>query len=314
MNVTRVRSLLDIAFGKGRVSRDGINYELHCPSCDDRRSEKRKLIVRLDDFRYHCWVCGIKGKDIWRLVQKIRPHLSDQIPRGDKKVTQIPVDEFEEKLSLPDNLVPVFFPSKDPDVIAVKKYLLRRGLSLEKIARWRIMTTTTGRFRRHAIIPSFDIDGNVNYYLGRAIDDVTMKYRNAKISKKNVIFNEVDVDWTEPIILVEGVFDAMKCPENTIPILGSSLSKTSCLYQNLVVKQSSVTISLDPDLKTKAYNIAESLFLDGCNVSVAFAPHGSDLGDLSLEGAKRVIDSAEKYTSYMRLSHKIGSMRSGSLL
>jgi DNA primase len=106
----------------------------------------------------------------------------------------------------------------------------------------------------------------------------------------------------------------MKCPENTIPILGSSLSKTSRLHQKIVAKQSSVIVSLDPDLKEKTYDLAESLFSDGCNVSVTFAPHGRDLGDLSLKDAKRIIDNSVKYTSYMRLSHKIGSMRSGSLV
>ena len=313
-NVTKVRSLLDISFGRGRASRDGINYELPCPSCDDRRSEKKKLIVRLDDFRYHCWVCGIKGKDIWRLVQKIKPQLADQLPKGIKKITQVSNVEYEESIELPAHLVPVFWPSKDPDVVAVKNYLIKRGLSIENIARWRVMTSKTGRFRRHAVIPSFDLDGNVNYYLGRAIDDVTMKYRNAKISKKNVIFNEADIDWTRPITLVEGVFDAIKCPENTIPILGSSLAKSSRLYQKIVAKQSNVIISLDPDLKTKAYDLAERLLTDGCTVFVTFAPPGKDLGDLSFKAAKRIIDTSTRYTSYVRLTHKIGSISSGSLV
>ncbi len=314
MDVMRVRSLLDVAFGKGRVSRDGVNYELPCPSCRENRSEKRKLVVRLDDFRYHCWVCEIKGKDVWRLVQKTNPHLSGQLPSGVNKIKKIIIEEIEEKVTLPSHLVPVFWPSKDPDVISVKNYLLRRGLTLEKIARWRIMSTPVGRFRRHAIIPSFDDEGDLNYYLGRAIDNVTMKYRNSKTSKKNVIFNEVDIDWSNSITLVEGVFDAIKSPENTIPILGSSLSKSSRLYKKIVAQQSNVTISLDPDLKEKAFNIAETLFSDGCTVSIAFAPHGRDLGDLSFKEAKRVIDSSIKYTPYMRLTHKIGSMRSGSLV
>ena len=74
-DIKDIKVLLDRAFGRGVLSRDGINYCLRCPTCKDSRSEKRKFVVRLDDGRYHCWVCGSKGLNVNRLIAKFRPDL-----------------------------------------------------------------------------------------------------------------------------------------------------------------------------------------------------------------------------------------------
>ena len=89
--------------------------------------------------------------------------------------------------------------------------------------------------------------------------------------------------------MVEGVFDAIKCPENTVPILGSNLSKRSRLYQMIVKNQTPCTVSLDPDLKTKAFKIAHLLYSAGCDIKVAFADEGKDLGDLNKERARSIL-------------------------
>ena len=82
MTVLRdVKSLLDKAFGRGLLSRDGVNYALRCPACADPRAEKKKLIVRLDDGRFHCWVCGTKGSNIVAFIARHRPGLVDGVQR-----------------------------------------------------------------------------------------------------------------------------------------------------------------------------------------------------------------------------------------
>lgn len=311
-----IRSILTAAFGQGAISRDGINYAVSCPACDGHKKNKRKLEVRLDDARYHCWVCGIKGSDVRYLIRKYRPDLSDRTSSV-KLLKNVKVhDEEEIKLQLPNgtHLLGVTS-SKDPDMAATRRYLYRRGLTPIDLMRWRILGTPVGSFRRKAIIPSFDIDGKLNYYVARSVDDLgSFRYKNAKVSKENVIFNEIDVNWNKTIILVEGVFDAIKCPENTIPILGSSLSKKSLLYKKLSIHQSDCIVALDPDLKMKAYKLASSLSRAGCNVQVVFAPKGKDMGDLNKDQAKKVIANAKQYTDIMRLTQKINEIQSGSIL
>lgn len=308
-----VETLLDKAFGKGTIARDGINYQLSCPFCAKKSSSlKKKFHVRLDDFRYHCWVCGAKGKNIWSLVKKLRPGLAG-VPNV-RKTSKFTVQEEEVCLDLPEGLVPVFRKSKDPDIKSVQNYLKKRGVSIQKMLRWRIMTATSGQFRRRAVIPSFDDDGKLNYYVARSIDENTFRYKNAKVKKTEIIFNEIDINWKKPLVLVEGVFDAIKCPENSIPLLGSSISKRSKLYRKIVKNQTDVIIALDPDLPEKAYQVAKTISEGGNQVYVCFAPEGNDMGDMSEIDALKLIQNAIPYSGFMNLSHKIGKIRSGSVI
>ena len=317
--MSTVKDIQDVvvrAFGRGVFSKDGVNYAVRCPVCKDTREEKKKMVIRLDDGRYHCWVCGAKGSSVKRLIAKIRPDVLDDTTRLRlMKKSEVQNDEVEE-LFLPSEAV--FLASndlKDPDMLAVTKYLKRRGLNTIDLYRWRIMAAPGGSFRRKAIIPSFDIEGNLNYYVARSINSGdTIKYRNSQVSKEDVIFNEIDIDWSKEVILVEGVFDAIKCPENTVPILGSSLSHRSLLYKRLVQNQTPCNVALDPDLKEKAFKLADLLAAAGCNVKITFAPDGMDWGDLDKESTKSILENSLEYSNMMRISYKIQRMKSGSLL
>ncbi len=310
-----LRSILIKAFGVGELSRDGINYSVRCPLCKDSRREKRKLVIRLDDARYHCWVCGTKGTNVKRLIAKYRPDLVDKIEKVRFKKDE--QQEEEESILAPPAGSQLLGACKlsDPDVKSTRRYLQNRGLTKGDILRWRILVCPSGEFRRKVIIPSFDIEGNMNYYVSRTIDNHNkIKYRNAKISKEKIIFNEIDLRWDREMNLVEGVFDAIKCPENTVPILGSSLSKRSRLYQMIAKNQTPCIVSLDPDLKAKAFKVAQLLHSAGCDVKIVFADEGNDLGSLSKGRARSILDSAQPYSNMMRISHKIAALRTGSIL
>ena len=70
MEKRRRQKALESVFGKSSLSGDSINCAVACPVCDDKNKLKRKLIVRLDDGRYQCWVCGTKGSNILFLAKK----------------------------------------------------------------------------------------------------------------------------------------------------------------------------------------------------------------------------------------------------
>jgi hypothetical protein len=86
-----------------------------------------------------------------------------------------------------------------------------------------------------------------------------MKYLNPPVSK-NVVFNELFVDWDEPVILVEGLFDAIVAGQNAIPILGSTLREQSKLFQAIVINDSPVYLALDEDAKKKQDYIVKLFF------------------------------------------------------
>ena len=165
-----LKRIIDDAFGSGVLSRDGINYAISCPACVDGRKDKRKLIIRLDDGRYHCWVCGLKGKNIKSLLFKHGPAaLRDSTIRFRNEAKVENVEAIE--VVLPKGYVSIALSKhKDPDMLAAKKYLTRRGLTKVDIARWRMLTVMTGQYRRRVIVPSFDEAGCLNYFVARSIN------------------------------------------------------------------------------------------------------------------------------------------------
>ena len=67
------------------------------------------------------------------------------------------------------------------------------------------------------------------------------------------------IDWDEPVVLVEGVFDAIAAGGNAIPILGSTLRERSRLFQAIAVHDTPVYMALDGDAEKKAEWIIKSM-------------------------------------------------------
>ena len=66
------------------------------------------------------------------------------------------------------------------------------------------------------------------------------------------------INWDEPIILCEGVFDAIAIRRNVIPLLGKFPSKT--LVKRLVEKKvKKIYIALDEDAKKDAVKLSKFL-------------------------------------------------------
>ena len=77
--------------------------------------------------------------------------------------------------------------------------------------------------------------------------------------KNTIIINEYSVDWGQPVILVEGYFDAIRTQmSNVIPLLGSTLRIDSKLFETIVKNNTPVFFALDPDAKRKQIHIIKS--------------------------------------------------------
>jgi hypothetical protein len=51
---------IEKCFGKSVLSNGGMNASVVCPKCAEKQDnlQKRKLVIRTDDFLTHCWVVG----------------------------------------------------------------------------------------------------------------------------------------------------------------------------------------------------------------------------------------------------------------
>ena len=70
-----------------------------------------------------------------------------------------------------------------------------------------------------------------------------MKYKNPPIPK-DIIGFDLYIDWSQPIVLCEGVFDAIAIKNNSIPLFGKTILPK--LFEKILTKKvKHIIISLD---------------------------------------------------------------------
>ena len=271
----------------GRYYRTGQEFLFRCPKCNH---EKRKLSVNLDKGVYKCWVCGFSGLKIVKLVKKYADY-SDYNRWKDLDGT-IDITTFDdlfgekeetvvEKVNLPDSFVSLTGNNNSFKARHARSYLKKRNIFEDDILKWKIGFCSEGDYQNRVCIPSFSDSGDLNYFVARSYGDDFIKYKNPPVSR-DVIFNDLYIDWDHPIILVEGVFDAIVAG-NAIPILGSVLKEDSKLFQKIISKKATVYVALDPDAKKKEQRIINSLLEHDIEVlKIDVAPY-DDVGSMTKE-------------------------------
>lgn len=250
----------------GSYQKSGKEYLFACPKCNHH---KNKLSINIEKDVYKCWVCDLKGSKIRRLIRRFGP-FGKRAEWDALSPVELPADikeyfeDFFNKevvrpiVQLPDEFESLSSSSRSRDHREARQYLYSRGLTDWDILYWKIGVCPRGPYGGRVIIPSFDNNGNVNYFIGRAYKDFVNKYKQPKVNKIDIIFNELMVDWDEDLILVEGIFDAIKSG-NAIPILGSTLRVNHKIFQEIVRHDTPVYLALDKDAVKKAFDIIEKL-------------------------------------------------------
>ena len=235
-------------------------HAFHCPFCNHH---KKKLQVNCETQKWHCWVCNKGGYKIGILLRKINApkNIISEVLKilGDYKGVKYEKDEKTEyNVSLPQCYKPLWKSSTDPLYKNAIHYLRQRNIGTIDILRYSIGFCSSNGYSNRIIIPSYDADGKLNYFLARDMfPNSKLKYKNPPMSKDTVCF-EMFVNWDEPIILCEGAFDAIAIRNNAIPLLGKFPSKT--LVMRLVEKQvKKIYVALDEDAKQDAIKLSKFL-------------------------------------------------------
>ena len=277
-------------------------YLFHCPFCDHY---KKKLSVNLEKNKFKCWVCDTSGNSLLYIFKKFGN--IHQLTEWKRLNNITDFSEIEDKLKhlfekpeeeeLPKFKLPKEFTSLANRVLPIscvdaKSYLKKRRIYSKDILYWKIGYCSKGHYAGRLIIPSFDLSGNVNYFVARAYNGNWKKYLNPEVPKNKIIFNELFVDFKQPIILVEGVFDAVVAGENSIPILGSTLKENSRLFQKIIENNSTVYMALDPDAVRKTNVIIEKLLRYGIKVYTIDISGFKDVGEMTKEEFKTKKENA----------------------
>jgi DNA primase len=253
----------------GTPQRTGEELLFYCPKC---KHQKKKLSCNVRKNAFKCWVCNFTGSNLGRLVKrygsfKQKQEWSKCDDKIDMSSTTFADTLFGEKqenetiLSLPKEFVTLTGKYNQNSSSAIK-YLYERGITKADILAWKIGYCPDGEYAGRIIVPSFNLEGKINYFIGRSYRDNWIKYKNPPSYKNSIIFNELYVDWSNDLILTEGVFDAIVAG-NSVPLLGSTLPETSRLFQEIAKHDTPIYVALDPDAEKKAKNLIKDMIKYG---------------------------------------------------
>ena len=249
----------------GSYWQKGDEHLYHCPYCGHH---KKKMSINFANGYWKCWVCDTRGKNIYRIVRKFGNYQQRQKYRELQGLVDL--SDFEEMfkeynniqekqiLDMPEGFVSLCNKDLPMDSTDAFRYLSSRGIGRREILKWKIGYCKEGRYAGRIIIPSFDIEGDLNYFIARSYVGHTRRYLNPP-ADRDLVFNELNIDWDEPVVLVEGVFDAIAAGNNAIPILGSTLREGSRLFQAIAIHDTPVYMALDYDAEKKAEWIIKSM-------------------------------------------------------
>ena len=235
-----------------------------CPACGHH---KRKFSVNLDKSVYKCWVCDYRGRNIRRVIRSYGSY--NQLQKWDAISQRSDIEKFAElfmeteraedksKMELPEEFTSLCSEKAPATGTYALRYLQKRGVTKDDILKWKIGYCFSGEYRNRIIIPSFDEDGDCSYFIARSYTGDSYKYKNPRASK-DIVFNDLFIDWNKDLVLVEGVFDALVAG-NAVPILGSTLRKGSELLRKIVRNDTPIYIALDPDAEEKERRIIKML-------------------------------------------------------
>jgi len=318
ITVKRKIQLIESCFGKCKITTNGKNVIVFCSFCVEKgkKPEKRKLSVCLENGIYHCWVCEAKGNNIGKPALKfaIQKNAAKELYSYFKKGKNEIISTEEKKfIALPEDFR-LISSSRGFAETRGRKYLENRGFTEKDIWRFKVGVSDKYSFKNRVIFTSFDNDQNLNYYTARTYDKNNKKrYYNCQTSRKNIIFNEFDIDFSKPIVLVEGVFDILHCPENSTCLLGSWLNEKYELFKKIVKHSTPITLCLDYDAIIKTQKIAKLLYEYCVDVRISNHKTNKDFSDMSKEEVKYWIRTAKPYDNVDRMTYLINEIKSGSM-
>tara|TARA_R100001244_G_scaffold126063_1_gene96351 strand:+ start:1970 stop:2899 length:930 start_codon:yes stop_codon:yes gene_type:complete len=263
--VTLVNSVL----GSGKATARN-NYAYSCPFC---HHHKPKLEVNLTENKeganpWHCWTCDKKGKTIYNLFKLVGVDVS-KLDEAKSLIKSSKSSKFT-KVYNTVQLPPEFIGLDDVDISDIMArhalvYLKKRHVSKYDIIKYNIGYCKEGLYQNMIIIPTYDKDGVLNYFTARSFEkEPYIKYRNPSASR-DIIPNEHFINWKLPIIICEGLFDAIAIKRNAIPLLGKSIQ--SNLMKKIVTSYiKKIYIALDKDAIKQALYFCENLMMEGKEV------------------------------------------------
>lgn len=269
-------------------------WRTECPHCEDETgsADKRRSLAMFGGPRntpedppigyYKCWRCETKGF----LADVDELQAADAVERLEK------VDEPAPVMQLPDEFIPLS--SGAMCVSPAGQYMARRGVGDEAVAEAYVGTALTGFWGGRIIVPLYALEltphnnAHSDWVLqGFVARDLTgkspMKYMYPKgMQRGSTLFNlaALDKDTVDPLIVVEGVFDALPHWPNAVACLGKPT-----MAQHTLLKRTTrpIVVIMDGDAWREGWALAQHFVISGKVAASVRLLAGKDPGDIPRE-------------------------------
>jgi DNA primase len=295
MKNLKLLQLLESILGKGKIT-SGNNIAFFSPF---QSHYKPKLEIDINttssgENAWHCWISDKKGRSIASLFKQLNlpkerfEQLNRIIESARYRVTETDTKP-NQSIQIPAEYSPLWIKKSTPDYRNAIHYLTNRGITIFDILKYRIGYCESGEYSGKIIIPSYDNDGQLNYFVSRAYYKADkFKHKNPKISK-DIIGFEMLINWSEPIVLCEGSFDAIAVKRNAIPLFGKIIQPA--LQKKIIQERvKEIYICLDSDALKNALTIAERFMGEGLNVYFVELKN-EDASELGFEKITEILEN-----------------------
>jgi transcription elongation factor Elf1 len=276
-------SILEKNLGSS-IHKSGENYAFKCPFCNH---QKNKLEIDISTQLWNCWVCGSRGKSVSSLFYKLGINSQEikQFPANKKLEKQKVVSN----ISMPEDSKPSYIKTNAWGFNRVDEYLTSRGVTYNDRKKHNIHYTLSGKYENMVIIPNYDIENKLNFFSGRSFLGCDRKLSPAV--SKDIIGFENTLDFKQPVILVEGPFDAITVRYNASPLYGKFMSKN--LKREIIINRTTIYSSLDSDAILESIDMWNYLISNGITVYHVEIPENSDPNSLGYDNFWRLMDKAK---------------------
>ena len=268
---------------------------------------KRKLQINTQTGKWHCWVSNVGGRNFFQLFKKVSATKEqfDELVElvGENKFYKVKEEDKKNIVKLPDDFKPLWNGNDGIVKRHALTYLYKRGITDEDIIKYNIGYCDSGLYSNRIIVPSYDSNGRLNFFVGRDFYSSKMKYKNSPTSK-DIIGFDIFINWDEPIILCEGVFDAMAFKRNAIPLFGKTVPKS---LQKKIIEFGVKTLylALDNDAMSDTIKITDMFLSEGIDVKIMVLKD-KDPSELGFEKVLKSIQttSTTKFSDLMKYKLK----------
>lgn len=300
----RLLEIVDRHLGSGVARKNGKDRKYFCPFCPDalqskyHAAGKRKLELNVSTEQWKCWSCLKAGRSVKSLLNQLKvdfdtvkevislSELDSTTPYSDRNPST--------SIQLPVEYKRLWVPAKSTVYKRALQYCtVERKMTPYDIIKYRVGYCESGPYKDRIILPSYDKAGYLNFFTARALyKGMGLSYKTPDASK-NIIFHELFINWNEPIVIVEGPFDAISVKRNVIPLLGKTFS--DYLAQSIIRnKPPGVYIALDPDAKLQSVKYIEYFLSKG--VPTYFLDLPADPGEVGFDKITPILKRLEPLT------------------